>query len=67
MQGYMAETGASKLVVIEGFRDSMLKTIVISCMQFLGYENLKEKQLEAAVSFMDGNDTFVVLPLHKIA
>ena len=58
MQGCMAETGAS----ISGVTESTLKTIAKSCLQFLGYENLKEKQLKAVISFMEGNDTFVALP-----
>ena len=40
----MAETGANTLGVADGREDRMLKTIVISCAQFLGFENLKEKQ-----------------------
>ena len=55
MQGCMAETGASTL----GDTESTLKTIAKSCTQFLGYENLKDKQFEAVVSFAQ--------PLHKIA
>ena len=55
MHGCMAKTGASTL----GTTESTLKTIAKSCTQFLDYENLKEKQLEAVVSFMEGNDTFV--------
>ena len=60
MQGCMAETGASTL----GVTESTLKTIAKNCTQFLGYENprFKEKQLEAVVSFMEGNNTFVALP-----
>ena len=58
----MAETGASTSGVTEGCEDCTLKTIVIIYTQFLGYENLKEKQLIAVVSFMEGNDTFVALP-----
>ena len=56
-----ANTGANTLRVADGRKDCMLKTIAISCAQFLGFENLKEKQLKAVVSFMEGNDTFVVL------
>ena len=58
----MAETGATTSGVAEGREDRTLKTIAISCTQFLGYENLKEKQLEAVVSFMEENDAFVALP-----
>ena len=58
----MAKTGANTLGVAEGCEDHTWKTIAISFVQFLGYENLKEKQLEAVVSFMEGNDTFVTLP-----
>ena len=58
----MAETGATTSGVAECREDRTLKTIAISCTQFLGYENLKEKQLEAVVSFMEGNDAFVALP-----
>ena len=58
----MAETGANTLGVAKGREDCTLKTIAISCAQFLGYENLKEKQLKAMVSFMEGNDTFMALP-----
>ena len=54
----MAETGVST----SGVTESTLKIIAISCTQLLGYENLKEKQLEAVVSFMEGYDTFVALP-----
>ena len=45
----MAETGANASGVAEGRKDRTLKTIAISCVQFLGYENLKEKQLEVVV------------------
>ena len=45
----MAETGANASGVAEGHKDRTLKTIAISCVQFLGYENLKEKQLEVVV------------------
>ena len=39
-----------------------LKQIAIESAQRLGYDRLKEKQLEAIVSFLQGNDTFVALP-----
>ena len=38
------------------------KQIAIESAQCLGYDGLKEKQLEAIVSFLQGNDTFVALP-----
>ena len=47
----MAETGASTSGVTEG----ILKTIATSCTQFLGYENLKQKQLKA-VGFFHGRE-----------
>ena len=62
----MAETGAITTGITEGFKDSTLKTIAISCVQFLGYDNLKEKQLKAVISFMEGNDTLVMLPTRAI-
>ena len=40
----MAETGASTSSVTEGCKDPMLKTIVISCVQFLGYETLRRNK-----------------------
>ena len=58
----MTETGANTSGVAEGRKDRTLKTIAISCVQFLVYENLKEKKLKVVVSFMEENDTFVVLP-----
>ena len=58
MQECMAETRTSTSRVTE----STLKTIKKSYVQFLGNEYLKEKQLKALVSFMERNDTFVVLP-----
>ena len=51
--------------LLKGCEDHTLKTIVISCTQFLGYENLKEKQLEAMASFMEGNDSFMALPTSR--
>ena len=36
--------------------------IAIESAQRLGYDGLKEKQIEAIVSFLRGNDTFVALP-----
>ena len=52
----MAETGVTS-GVDEGRRSyNKLETIAISSAQFLGYENLKEKQLQAAVSFMQARE-----------
>ena len=44
-----------------------LKQIAIESAQHLGYDGLKEKQLEAIVSFLQGNDTFVALRLWQVA
>ena len=37
-------------------------SIITECAQSLGYESLKPKQIEAAQSFISGQDTFVSLP-----
>jgi len=39
-----------------------LAQIAIEAARRLGYNGLKKKQLEAVVSFLQGNDTFVALP-----
>ena len=39
-----------------------LKQIVTESEMQLGYELLKEKQLKAVSMFLQGNDTFVLLP-----
>ena len=39
-----------------------LKQLIIDCAWQLGYDRLKEKQLEAITSYIQGNDTFVSLP-----
>ena len=39
-----------------------LAQIAIEAARRLGYDGLKKKQLEAVVSFLQGNDTFVALP-----
>ena len=39
-----------------------LEKLIGECARQLGYDSLKEKQLEAIVSFVRGNDTFVSLP-----
>ena len=39
-----------------------LEQITIESAQCLGCSGLKEKQLEAIASFLQGNDTFVPLP-----
>ncbi len=38
------------------------KKIVEDCGRLLGYSNLKDKQIEAVTTFLEGNDTFVSLP-----
>ena len=58
MQGWLKQEPVHQELV-KVLRIIMLKTIVIRCTQFLGYENLKDKQFEAVVSFAQ--------PLHKIA
>lgn len=39
-----------------------LKQLIVDCARQLGYDRLKEKQLEAITSYIQGNDTFVSLP-----
>ena len=39
-----------------------LRTIAIESAKHLGYEDLKDKQIEAVTTFLDGHDTFVSLP-----
>ena len=39
-----------------------LKQLIFDCARQLGYDRLKEKQLEAITSYIQGNDTFVSLP-----
>ena len=39
-----------------------LAQIIIKAAQLLRYDGLKEKQLEAIVSFLQDNDMFVALP-----
>ena len=36
--------------------------VIRDCGKKLGYEVLKEKQIEAVSSFIEGNDVFVSLP-----
>ena len=52
----MVESSVSVLTVKE------LEQIAIESARRLGYDGLKDKQLEAIVSFLQGNDTFVALP-----
>ena len=39
-----------------------LKQLIVDCARQLGYDRLKEKQLKAITSYIQGNDTFVSLP-----
>ena len=39
-----------------------LKQLIVDYARQLGYDRLKEKQLEAITSYIQGNDTFVSLP-----
>ena len=39
-----------------------LEQIAVDGAQRLGYEGQKDRQLEAILSFLQGNDTFVTLP-----
>ena len=39
-----------------------LEQIAVDGARRLGYEGLKDRQLEEIVSFLQGNDTFVALP-----
>ena len=39
-----------------------LRTIAIESAKHLGYEDLKDKQIEAVTTYLDGHDTFVSLP-----
>ena len=39
-----------------------MKTAITESGKQLGYDKLKDKQVEAMTSFLDGNDTFVSLP-----
>jgi len=41
--------------------EDQLEAIAINSTKSLGYKNLKEKQLEARVSFMQENHTYVAL------
>ena len=42
--------------------DETMKVIVSKAASLLGYQHLKEKQIEAACSILSGEDTFVALP-----
>lgn len=44
------------------FTEEQLKTIAVESAQRLGYSTLKDKQLEAIVTFVQGNDCFIALP-----
>ena len=39
-----------------------LSSLIMECERRLGYESLKDKQVEAVSTFMKGNDIFVSLP-----
>ena len=39
-----------------------LDAIIVRAGQKLGYSSLRENQLQAVRSFMEGNDVFVILP-----
>ena len=39
-----------------------LSSFIMECERRLGYESLKDKQVEAVSTFMKGNDKFVSLP-----
>ena len=39
-----------------------LRTIITDSARKLGYDSLKDKQVEAAEAFLGGSDTFVSLP-----
>ena len=38
------------------------RQIVLECGRLLGYPDMKDKQIEAAVAFLNGSDVFVSLP-----
>ena len=42
--------------------ESQLRSIAVESAQRLGYPTLKDEQLEAIVSFAQGNDCFIALP-----
>jgi len=44
------------------FTEEQLRTIAIESAQHIGYQTLKNKQLEAIVTFVCGNDCFTALP-----
>ena len=43
--------------------DGDLERIIRDCGSRLGYMTLKNKQIEAITSFIEGKDTFVALPM----
>ena len=41
---------------------SALEAIIKDCAQTLGYQELKQEQMAAVASFVEGNDVFITLP-----
>lgn len=51
-------------IVVRAFNSAIcnMESLIQESAVQLGYDRLKEKQLEAIMSFVGGNDTFVSLP-----
>ena len=46
----------------ESLAGSDIETVVRACGSRLGYMAMKAKQIEAITAFVNGKDTFIVLP-----